>query len=194
MLSLLHRAAARRMRWKNGLGWTTELASQPTRDKLVQGEFDWRVSIAEVDADAEFSAFPGIDRSILVLAGAGMLLEVGERAPVELRERGKPLRFSGDSPARASLLGGPTRDFNVMTRRGVFDHLLTSATLGPPLPLERAPGRAWLVHVLRGHAVLDSLQVEADDSVLCECESGDAAPLLVRGAGELVLVQLDRAG
>ena len=87
MLSLLHRAAARRMRWKNGLGWTTELASQPTRDELVQGEFDWRVSIAEVDADAEFSAFPGIDRSILVLAGAGMLLEVGERAPVELRAR-----------------------------------------------------------------------------------------------------------
>jgi environmental stress-induced protein Ves len=50
-VTVVPRAAQRRMRWKNGLGWTTELAVRPAGG----GEFDWRASIAEVDADSEFS-------------------------------------------------------------------------------------------------------------------------------------------
>ena len=50
-------AGQRRMRWKNGAGWTSEILRAPDVD-----DWDWRLSIAEIEADAPFSAFPGVDR------------------------------------------------------------------------------------------------------------------------------------
>ncbi len=40
-------------------------------------EFLWRVSIADVERDGPFSRFPGIDRTIVLLEGAGMRLRSG---------------------------------------------------------------------------------------------------------------------
>jgi hypothetical protein len=56
----------RRERWSNGLGWTREIARSP-----AVGDFDWRVSIAEVDRDAPFSVFPGVEREIVLLSATG---------------------------------------------------------------------------------------------------------------------------
>jgi environmental stress-induced protein Ves len=134
----LPRADYRRMRWKNGAGWTTEIAQAPADD----GGFVWRVSIAEVDADGDFSAFPGVDRSLLVLAGEGMALGFDDRAPALLRPLGEALAFPGEAAVRARLLGGPTRDFNVMTRRDLYTHTLALRRPGEALVLARAPGRA----------------------------------------------------
>ena len=41
--------------------------------------FDWRVSVADVAADGPFSRFPGVDRVLVLIAGAGMRL--GTRCP-----------------------------------------------------------------------------------------------------------------
>ena len=55
----------RLMPWKNGLGTTTEIAIHPAEADLAGQPFDWRVSMADVTTDGEFSRFPGYDRSIL---------------------------------------------------------------------------------------------------------------------------------
>ena len=39
--------------------------------------FAWRVSIARIDASGPFSRFPGHERTILFLDGAGMVLDFG---------------------------------------------------------------------------------------------------------------------
>lgn len=179
MLTRFSHADYRRVRWKNGLGWTTELAVQP-----AEGEFDWRVSIAEVDADCQFSCFPGIDRSILVLSGEGMALTVGDQLPVHLRAGGEPLVFSGDSPARAQLLDGPTRDFNVMTRRGVIEHELTTQVLAGSQRLACPPGCSLFVHVSEGEVELEGKPVATGESVLV------GEPVELVGRGLLVLVRL----
>lgn len=65
----------RRERWRNQLGWTREI--------LRLGEADaWslRLSIAEIEQDAAFSAFPGIDRELVLLHGNGMRLQFGDAA------------------------------------------------------------------------------------------------------------------
>jgi hypothetical protein len=49
----------RRVRWKNGAGWTREIVRVPDRE-----DWDWRLSIAEIEQDAPFSVFPGIDREL----------------------------------------------------------------------------------------------------------------------------------
>ena len=79
--------------------------------------FTWRVSVAEVEKDGAFSSFPGIDRSLVLLSGAGMNLS-GEGEPVELRAPYEPIHFSGDRALTCRLVAGPVRDFNLMVRRG----------------------------------------------------------------------------
>jgi environmental stress-induced protein Ves len=39
-------------------------------------EWDWRVSIADVVQDGLFSLLPGVDRTIAVVEGEGMLMTV----------------------------------------------------------------------------------------------------------------------
>ena len=60
----------RRMPWKNGGGSTDEIATYPRGAGL--DAFDWRVSIAHVASDGPFSRFPGVERTITLLEGAGM--------------------------------------------------------------------------------------------------------------------------
>ena len=103
------------MPWKNGGGRTTEIAVHPPGAGL--DAFDWRVSLADVEADGPFSPFPGIDRTIVLLDGAGMRLAGGDHA-IDLRVRYEPFSFSGDVPMTCTLLSGPVRDFNLMLRRG----------------------------------------------------------------------------
>src|SRR4051812_2958521 len=72
-VKLLRSSEYRRMRWKNGGGWTTELAVSP--DAADSGAFDWRISIAEIGSDGPFSTFPEYDRQIALLDGIGMELQ-----------------------------------------------------------------------------------------------------------------------
>jgi environmental stress-induced protein Ves len=185
--SIVHLTPAdyRRMRWKNGLGWTTEIIVRP-----AEGELDFRVSIAEVDTDCEFSRLPGIDRSILVLAGDGMELRVGDDPPVTLRADGEALAFSGDRDTRCHLLGGPTRDFNVMTRRDRWAHALERHRLLEPLVLDRPAGEGWLLHVSRGHARLGEVELRAGDTAFAEPRASAGPRLTAAGDAELLLVRL----
>ena len=48
-----------RQRWKNNLGWTREIAREPA----AGDDFDWRLSLADIDQDCGFSRFPGCQRS-----------------------------------------------------------------------------------------------------------------------------------
>ena len=182
-LTLLRGADYRRMRWQNGGGWTTELALRGAPEPL------WRVSIAEVDADCDFSRFPAIDRSILVLEGAGMELQVEGEAPALLRAHGPALAFAGDRATRCRLLGGPTRDFNVMTRRGAYVHTLGRAGSAR---LERGAGREWFVYVAGGAAELGGLSLATGDSVCLEAVPGHSPDLTVSGPAELIVVGLQR--
>ena len=110
----------RRMPWKNGGGETVEVAVSPEGARLA--DFDWRVSMARVASDGPFSAFPGIDRTLTILEGRGLRLQVGPAVPVELEGGSPPLSFPADVATEAWLLGGPVLDLNVMTRRGLLRH------------------------------------------------------------------------
>ena len=105
--------------WKNGAGITREIAVGPQEAGV--GEFDWRFSLAEVERDAPFSVFPGVDRCIVLLRGAGMRLRSdGGELDHRLGQALVPFHFSGDTPLTATLIDGPSSDFNVMTRRGAW--------------------------------------------------------------------------
>jgi environmental stress-induced protein Ves len=102
------------MPWRNGRGTTLELC----REDDAAGAMLWRLSEADVVADGPFSPFPGVDRVLLLKSGAGFDLDFGDFGRVAPVERLVPVRFSGDWPARAENVRGPSRDINVMVARG----------------------------------------------------------------------------
>lgn len=193
-LQLLRAHDYRRMAWKNGGGITTEIARGP-----AEGEpFDWRISIAEIAQDGDFSIFPEVDRELMLLDGGGVELLIGADAPVRLERRYQKHAFPGEAPVSCRLLDGPTRDFNVMVRRGRYSaELLARPLVGAQL-LFPAAGTTWLVHVANGHAAFngkpETPSAQAGETLIVEFDAGGSSPLVINGAGELVLVKLTKLG
>lgn len=115
-MSILHLADCPPRPWKNGLGRTRELALEPAGAGM--SDFDWRVSIAEVDTAAPFSAYAGVDRVIALLDGDGFTMHLGDGHVHRLTTPHAPFAFAGETPVTMTLAGKPGRDFNLMLRRG----------------------------------------------------------------------------
>jgi uncharacterized protein len=117
--------------WKNGGGLTREVAVHPPGSDL--GNFDWRVSIAEVQRGGPFSLFPAVDRHLAVISGS-LVFSVSGRDPLTLSPDSHFVAFPGDAPASAEPVELPVTDLNVMTRRGrFFARLRRSSVPGEPV-------------------------------------------------------------
>ena len=173
--------------WKNGGGSTREIAAHPSGAGIA--DFDWRVSLAEVAQDGPFSAFPGVDRQILLWRGAGLRLRDGASIDHDLDRPGQPFAFDGEAPVSATLLGGPTWDLNVMTRRGRWRaEVLTLRVAGRVEPADA-------VLLLCGAGVWrlegDAVPLGADTGGVWRSACGPLAVEPVDGAGAwLVVVRL----
>jgi environmental stress-induced protein Ves len=156
------------MAWKNGGGSTTELWVDPPGADL--STFDRRLSIAAVRESGPFSAYLGIDRTIALLGGTGMVLDFGVQGEVRLDRLWNPVAFSGDEPAEGRLLGGPCRDFNVMTRRGRWRHRVAIVDFmegGRDQEAVSLPAAHTLaVFVLAGAARIDGFRLATEEMVL----------------------------
>lgn len=105
------------MPWKNGGGATRELACWPPGADMEH--FDWRVSVATIAQSGPFSRFAGVDRVITLLSGDGVHLRQPNAGIDHCLDRAlHPFEFAGDEIMDCDLLGGPSTDFNLMTRRG----------------------------------------------------------------------------
>lgn len=179
----------RRERWKNGLGWTREIARVPDSEA-----WDWRLSIAEIERDAAFSAFPGIDRELVLLRGNGLRLRFDDGRVEELAPPHDRLRFAGEDAVAGELVDGPTHDFNLMWRRGAVRTELLHRPLVGPMLFFAEPGVRWVVHLIAGQAAFDA------DGGLGELCSGDSAILVageartryaLQGGGELLAIRIE---
>lgn len=197
-ITALDRGDYRRMRWRNGQGWTTEVARHP--DGPDAGDFDWRVSLADVEQDCAFSRYPGVDRSLLLVEGNGLELFFGADRPAALlRERGGVVRFDGAQDARCRLVDGPTRAFNAMTRRERCSHRVMFRPVVGPLVVFAEPKVQWVAYMAAGavheqHAAAPRRLAEGGTWVI-EPDPRSARPLVLDGAGEIILVRISwRAG
>ncbi|MDH4050335.1 MAG: HutD family protein [Rubrivivax sp.] len=96
--------------WRNGGGRTRELLRWP-----AEGDWRLRLSLADIAADGPFSPFPGVARWFVVVQGDGVALRFGD-GDRQLRAGDAPLRFDGAQAPGCRLLGGATRDLNLMLR------------------------------------------------------------------------------
>jgi hypothetical protein len=98
--------------WRNGGGQTRELLAWPEG-----GDWQMRISLADIEKDGPFSAFPGVTRWFTVVEGRGVVLRFGDRTET-LGPGSAPLRFDGGAAPGCSLIDGATRDLNLMLRGG----------------------------------------------------------------------------
>ncbi|OEZ58816.1 HutD family protein [Duganella sp. HH105] len=141
MTQLIQYASLRPAPWKNGGGSTTEIAVSPSGSGF--DEFDWRVSLATISQSGPFSSFPGIDRSLALVAGDGVLLDFGDERFV-LSPSEPLIEFDGEAAVHATVTGSLTTDFNVMTRRGRCRHRLEPRVVRGTEQLKRRGGTTLL--------------------------------------------------
>ncbi|KAA0077183.1 HutD family protein [Mycolicibacterium sp. P9-64] len=109
--------------WANG-GGVTRVVAKGWFDG-GSADYHWRLSVADVSSSGAFSKLPGVDRVITLTDGPGLLLTIdGQQHTLEPF---RPLAFTGEA-ATESEVTEPTRDFNVMTRRGVCTALVDVIT------------------------------------------------------------------
>lgn len=192
---ILRNADYRRMRWKNGDGWTTELALFPPAAVDGVTSFDWRISIAEIQRDSAFSTFVNCERYIALLDGVGMELRFDAAPSVRLDRHLKFFRFAGEWKTESRLLSGPVRDFNVILRRATVGAEVWNRPLVGAMVFLAAPGTTWFVYLVAGSAAIKNRQgtptLEAGDSLLLEA---DETPenIVLTGGGDVLIVKLTR--
>jgi len=135
MSKLIQYASLHATPWKNGGGSTTEIAIAPQGATFA--DFDWRISLATISQSGPFSTFAGIDRTLTLVSGPGVVLDVGNERQVALSEREPTVAFPGEAQVTATVSSGPTTDFNVMTRRAVCRHQLERRDVRDFSTLER---------------------------------------------------------
>ncbi len=161
--------------WRNGGDSTRELLAWPQTQA-----WQVRVSVAQVDQDGPFSAFPGVDRWCCVLSGAGLVLRLpdGER---RLTPASRPLAFDGALAPVCRLVDGATRDLNLMVRRGLGEAQMWRADAGASID----GTTRW-----RGVYAAEAVSVDIDFRTetlsageLLWSDSADPDPWLVHGSG-----------
>jgi environmental stress-induced protein Ves len=182
-MRILRAAAYRAVPWKNGLGTTREILKHPAG----AAEFTYRLSIAEVTQSCEFSAFPGIDRVIMLLDGGGFELAFADGRTHALTARHVPFRFDGGVPASCTVAGGASQDLNLMVRRDAATAECEVLDVAGRLALAPVPGASRLIVALaEGITVRSGGQAAALgrwDTACFDVGSAPAAEIVCQAAG-----------
>jgi environmental stress-induced protein Ves len=181
----------RRERWRNGLGWTREIARNPADSE----QWDWRLSIAEVDNDCAFSAFPGCDRVLMLLSGNGMELQFDDGEASTVAPPHGRVAFAGERGLQCRLLDGPTTDFNAIVRRDRRTLQVLHRPLVGSMVFFAEAGVLWAIHLMAGRATIksagESVSLDAGDTALLETGVTDASVRsILDGGGDVVLVKI----
>ncbi|OON40936.1 HutD-family protein [Izhakiella australiensis] len=142
-------------RWRNGGGETREIVAWPPGAE----DFSWRISIATISQDGDFSPFPGIDRIITLLSGDGVTLT--SSGWQQQLQTAQPFAFAGEDQVYARLSGGASQDFNLMTRRASHRAAMTVVT-GATRP---APEDAGVAFVLSGSWRAGEMTLQVNEGI-----------------------------
>lgn len=102
------------MPWRNGRGVTLEIAREPA----IGEEFSWRLSLAQIDTDCDFSAFPGYRRALVLVTGASLRLRFAGHGSCSLGPARRGARFEGDWKTHCSVAEGCCTDLSLIVRNG----------------------------------------------------------------------------
>lgn len=179
------------MPWKNGGGRTWEIHRQPAHGDA----WLWRMSVADIERDGPFSAFPDCDRELILLSGEGMQLGFGTHSSAVLPPYGQ-IRFAGEHTPDCHLIDGATRDFNAIWQRDAMHISCQRRAMTGSLWCIAEPGVSWFVYMLSGSArIKDDPQsplASTGDALWLQPENGQLR-LVLEAHGEALWFKLQTA-
>ena len=104
----------RKMPWRNGRGFTLEIAREPTFGE----DFAWRLSLADIDRGGEFSSYPGYRRALVLVCGNSLQLRFRGHGNRFLDPSRRGARFEGDWQTHCAVPQGRCTDLSLIVRRG----------------------------------------------------------------------------
>lgn len=176
--------------WRNGGGTTREVAAEP-RHAHAGDAFAWRVSIAQVATAGPFSTFAGVDRSLWLLRGRGMVLDIDGRQ-VRLRQTHERVDFAGEAKVTARLLDGPTEDLNLMVARSRVRAQARVVTLraGEHAALDGVEPAQHLCLALAGAVEVEGIALAEGDVVWSAAAVGSPWSIRARSDGAVLIARM----
>lgn len=107
-------ATYRAMPWRNGRGFTLEIDREPATGK----DFAWRLSLADIEQDGEFSPYPGYRRALVLVAGDRLQLRFRGHGDCVLDPKRRGTRFQGDWVTQCAVPEGRCTDLSLIVRSG----------------------------------------------------------------------------
>lgn len=145
--------------WKNGGGITHEALREPEG----ADEFRWRVSVAHIDAGGPFSNFAGYARTMVLLRGGGVLLQLSDGSRRMMRAAGDMAQFDGALGVDCELLNGPCVDLNLMVSKSMGAAHARVERLQDPRSVQLREGESMLVFPIDGPVAIQT--AAASDSL-----------------------------
>lgn len=145
------------MPWPNGAGITYEVVRFPP-----EGEFQWRISLADIDGDCPFSVMPGVDRGIVLMEGKAMVL-ANSAETIQIDEL-VAFNYPGEVAFDCTLTAGPAKDLNIMSRRNYFN--AETRVLGPRTHKIDASSDTHILVGLRGETTVDGQTLGYRDAAI----------------------------
>lgn len=135
----------RKMPWRNGRGFTLEIAREPATGE----DFAWRLSLADIEADGEFSAYPGYRRALVLVAGKSLHLRFREHGERLLDPSRRGARFEGNWQTHCAVPKGRCTDLSLIVRKGLAA-APASVVRAPKILRVKSSGRVVLPASLYG--------------------------------------------
>jgi len=172
---IVRSAAYATIPWKNGRGVTRRVAVFPA--EAGYQALDWHVSRTAIAHDTPFSQLTGLDRQLLLVSGAGLILRLrSETDHVALERRIdrplEPFAFRGDWDVDCAVVDGPVEVLNVMTRRGRAAARLEVRAFSALETLRKPAGETLVVFAagsgLTAYGSWGTASLNVDDSIVVD--------------------------
>lgn len=181
-MKLIRKSQYKRMPWKNGQGFTDEIAISPEGATFPLEPFIWRLSAATVSTVNTFSQFPGYDRWLAILKGDGLVLN------------GKPLRsgecvrFAGEDAVACAPTAGEVTDIGLIFDRAKVEARMEFGQLAPGLTTLELVGDRHYVVCARGAFGYQKLQAGEGDTL--EVMGSTAIPITVLSDTTAIVISI----
>lgn len=192
-VQIVHAQEYRRERWRNGRGWTREIAEASD----AGGDPLWRLSVAEIAEDVRFSEFPGIDRHQVLLGGEGFRLAFADGVVKQVMPPHGQLSYPGEGAPDCRLVDGPVQVWNLFARRGAVAFEVLHRPLVGSMLFFPDDAVTWALYLLSGRAEFRDRPelaplLPGDSALLSSPRNQEPHRLILGGGGELLAARLTR--
>lgn len=170
------------MPWKNGQGFTDEIAISPEGAVFPDEQFLWRLSAATVSKANTFSQFRGCDRWLAILQGSGLVLN---GKPLQ---SGECVRFFGEDTVACAPIAGEVTDIGLIFDRAKVEARMEFRSLASGVNALELVGERHYIVCARGSFTCQETHLDEGDTI--EVMGSTAIPIQTTSEAMAIVVSI----